>query len=192
MIDPNDGLGELLAPKPSQASVELRERLLRKTEGRLVYSRRVRSAIRIGSIACVFLLGGLGGWLARPAPVSLQVPLPQPEVVYVPVPMVIPIPTPTENVPNSSAEIARPPSGHDTELQAEQEDDPKTAAGLYKLAGDAFLREQNYPNATRCYRLFLVRAGDAALSIDPDDSWLLTSLKNAFFQEKSHVSKTDS
>jgi hypothetical protein len=54
-----------------------------------------------------------------------------------------------------------------------------------------FLREQDYSNATRCYRIHLLRGGATALSLAAEDSWLLTSIKNAAFQEKSHVQKSD-
>jgi hypothetical protein len=190
MNDPNDDLSEILAPKPGQSSSELREKLLRKTEAHLVRQRWVRIVVRGGLIAAVFLVGALSGWLARPMPHSGTGDLPQPEVVFVPI--VVPVPTHEEGLSSGMKEITQQLSGSQTELQAELEDDPKTSAKLYKLAGDTFLREEDYPNATRCYRLYLVRAGDSALSISPDDSWLLTSLKNAAFQEKSHVSKTDS
>jgi hypothetical protein len=76
-------------------------------------------------------------------------------------------------------------------LQAEQQDDPGVAARIYRQAGDAFLRDQDYPNATRCYRLYLARAGDGALDLDSADSWLLVSLKNAAFREKTDVEKND-
>jgi len=190
MIDPNDDLGEILAPKPGEYPTGLREKLLRQTVALLVRQRWVRRGVRIGAIAAVFLAGGLTGWLARPSSQIEIVSVPQPEVVFVPV--IVPVPTPVESGSSGTQEIARQLSSSETELQAEQEDDPKAAARLYKLAGDAFLRDQDYPNATRCYRVFLVRAGDVALSINPDDSWLLTSLKNAVFKEKSDVSKADS
>ncbi len=77
------------------------------------------------------------------------------------------------------------------ELRAEQADDRAEAARLYRQAGNAFLRDQDYANATRCYRLYLARSGDTALSLDTDDSWLLVSLKNAAFKEKIHVAKID-
>jgi hypothetical protein len=108
------------------------------------------------------------------------------------VPVFVPVPTPVDTGSTGTQEIALSLSGSQTELQAEQEDDPNAAARFYKLAGDAFLRDQDYANASRCYRLFLVRVGDTALAINPDDSWLLTSLKNAIFKEKSNVPKTAS
>ena len=186
----NDDLSEILAPRPGQSPSALREKLLRQTEARVVRQRWLRRSTRVAAVAAVFLLGGLTGWLVRPEPVSVPGPSSEPEIVFVPVPVVVPASMPAENGSSGPPEIARQRSASETEMQAEQEDDLTAAARLYKLAGDAFLREENYSNATRCYRLYLVRAGDAALSLNPDDSWLLTSLKNAAFQEKKYVSKT--
>jgi hypothetical protein len=190
MSEANDDLGEILAPKPGQSQAGLFEKLLLRTENRLIRQRWARRSGRIGSFALVFLLGGSLGWLARPVPASVPVPVPQPEVVFVP--LIVPVPTPVDSGSSGTRDFTLQLSGSDTELQAEQADDPNAVAKLYKLAGDAFLRDQDYANASRCYRHFLVRAGDVALSINPDDSWLLTSLKNAVFKEKSYVSKNDS
>ncbi|HEV3383550.1 MAG TPA: hypothetical protein VG097_01980 [Gemmata sp.] len=190
MTDPNDDLGEILAPRTGHPSTDLRQKLLRQTESRLVRQSWVRLGVRSGLIIAVFLIGALTGWLARPVPLPEPGNVLEPEVVIVPV--VVPVLAPAESESTGTREITRQLSGYQTELQAEQEDDPKSAAKLYKLAGDAFLLEQDYPNASRCYRLFIVRGGDTALSLNPDDSWLLTSLKNAAFLEKAHVQKTDS
>ena len=62
---------------------------------------------------------------------------------------------------------------------------------MYRIGGDAYLDAQDYSNAARCYRLFLARAGDTALSPATGDTWLLTSLKNAAFKEKLDAPKTD-
>jgi hypothetical protein len=75
-------------------------------------------------------------------------------------------------------------------LRAEQTDDRTEAAKLYRTAGDTFLRNEDYTNATRCYRLFLIHAGDSGLSPESNDTWLLTSLKNAAFKEKTNAPKT--
>ena len=86
--------------------------------------------------------------------------------------------------------MVAPPSASEMELRAEQMDDRAEAARLYRTAGDSFLRDEDYTNATRCYRVFLARAGDDGLSPEQGDSWLLTSLKNAAFQEKVDAPKT--
>ncbi|HEY1188421.1 MAG TPA: hypothetical protein VGE74_12285, partial [Gemmata sp.] len=70
--------------------------------------------------------------------------------------------------------------------------DPRASAHLYRRAGDAYLTaQQDYANAARCYRLFLARAGDGAMAPEPNDSWLLTSIKNTAFKEKIHATGTD-
>ena len=52
------------------------------------------------------------------------------------------------------------------------------AAALYREAGDRFLADRNdSPQAARCYRLHLMRAGPDALTVTADDSWLLIALK---------------
>lgn len=188
MIDPNDDLGEMLAPRPGEAPAGLRDRLLRQTQSRLQRQVWVRRGLRVGLAAAIFLAGGLTGWLVHQTPANESVP--QPEKVFVAVPVAVPLIV--ESGSSAVPEMPQPLSGSQTELRAEQEDDPASAARLYRTAGDAFLREQDYANATRCYRIYLVRGGDAALSLAADDSWLLISLKNAAFQEKSRVSQNDS
>jgi hypothetical protein len=178
MIDPPDDLADVLAPRPVPPTPELRDALLRRTERQLARDRWSRRASRAFAIATVFLAGGAIGWFARPSAVPMPVPVP--EVVMVP--LVVPVPiSPSVPVPQ------RPLSASEAELRAEQADDRAEAAKLYRLAGDTFLRDQDYANATRCYRLFLARGGDTALSLEADDTWLLVSLKNAAFKEKTDV-----
>jgi hypothetical protein len=192
MIEPNDDLGDILTPQPGRPLTDLREKLLRQTEARLVHQRWARRYLRSGVVAAVFVLGASTGWLVRPVLLPGLKDIPQPEIVFVPVVVPVPVIVAPESESTGTKEISKQLVGSQTELQAEQEDDPTAAAKLYKTAGDLYLRDENYSNATRCYRLYIVRAGDAALSIGPDDSWLLTSLKNAAFQEKSRAQKTAS
>jgi hypothetical protein len=167
----------------------LHDKVLLQTRFYLVRRKWVRRGVQAGAAAAVFLFGGSAGWLLR----STDQPGPWPPVtaqlVVVPVAISVPVLTPSDSP--DPVQAVGTLSSNEAELEAEQQDDPASAAKYYKAAGDAFLRDQDYPNATRCYRLYLTRAGATALSITPDDSWLLVSLKNAAFQEKSHVSKTD-
>jgi hypothetical protein len=182
MTDPNDDLADVLAPRPGEPQPELRDALLRRTEQRLARNRWARRGARAAAVATVFLAGSGAGWLAHRPHVPEPVPLPVPEVVAVPV--VVPVLV----TPSTPSPPTTPPlSASAAELRAEQADDRAEAAKLYRLAGDAFLRDQDYRNATRCYRLFLARGGDSVLSLESDDSWLLTSLKNAAFKEKADV-----
>jgi hypothetical protein len=185
MTDPPDDLADMLAPQPGAPAPALRDTLLMRTERRLARDRWMRRAGRASAIAAVFLAGGAIGWFAR-TPIAHAPGSSAPDVVVVTVPLVVPVPTtsaPVANTPSTPVAL----SASEAELRAEQADTRTEAAKLYRLAGDTFLRDQDYANATRCYRLFLTRGGDSALSIDADDSWLLVSLKNAAFKEKTNV-----
>jgi hypothetical protein len=180
-----DDLADLLAPRPAPTSPVLRDAVLRCTERQLARARWLRWGTRTALVASLFAAGGAVGWFARPTPAPPSVPAPEVVVVPVVVPIVQPalVDGPSSPVPALSASAA--------ELLAEQADDAPSAARLYRQAGDAYLREQDYANATRCYRLFLARSGQTALALDPNDSWLLVSLKNAAYKEKTEVTKND-
>src|SRR5262245_28014722 len=191
MTDPTDDLADVLGPRPGNPSPALRESLLRQTERQLLRDRWLRRGAAAAAVAAVFLAGGAAGWFIRAprAPVADAPGSPVPEVVVVPV--VVPLRAPVADAPGSPG-TAQPLSPSEAELRAEQADDPGEAAKLYRVAGDLFLRREDYANATRCYRLFLARGGVAALALEATDSWLLVSLKNAAFKEKTDVPKTDS
>jgi hypothetical protein len=185
MTDPPDDLADLLAPQPAGPSRALRDAVLLQTERRLARDRWVRRGTRAVVVAGVFAAGSLAGWFARPERERVIEVTGEIHSVIVPVP--VPVPDRFPSVPEHP-----PLSASAAELQAEQQDNPNAAATLYRQAGDAFLRERDYSNATRCYRLYLARGGDAALSLDSNDSWLLVSLKNAAYKEKVDVTKNDS
>jgi hypothetical protein len=188
--DPDD-LSELLSPPPAADTPGLREGILRRTQRRLAVRKWTRRIGKSAAVAAVFAAGiGVGVWRTAseretvfvPAPV----PPPQVEVVTVPVPVLVPLVGASGS--SDPAPPAAPLAAKALELKAEQADDAQTAARLYRQAGDAYLNvDQDYANATRCYRLFLARGGDSVLSPDRGDSWLLTSLKNAAFKEKIHA-----
>lgn len=184
MADPHDDMDELLAPPAPAETPGLRDAVLRATLRRLARTRRVRSAVRIAAVAAVFAAGVGVGLLRTPGERERVVVVREVEVVAVPVVvpvMVAPAEPPSPPAPVRAARL---------ELDAELADGP-AAAALYRRAGDAYLTgEQDYANAARCYRLFLARAGDTALSPEAGDSWLLTSLKNAAFTEKAHATAT--
>jgi hypothetical protein len=187
MIDPPDDLADLLAPRPGGPSAAARAAILRQTERGLARRWWLRRGTRTAFVASLVAAGGAVGWFAR-TPVADAPASPAVEVVVVPV--VVPIiQPPVADTPSAPAPTL---SASAVELLAEQADDALAAARLYRQAGDAFLREQDYPNATRCYRLFLARSGQAALALDPNDSWLLVSLKNAAYKEKIDGTKNDS
>jgi hypothetical protein len=176
----DDELDELLTPRPSVPDTAKRDALLARTERMLVAERRYRHATRIAAVVGVLAAGVAIGWLSRPERV-VEVVAERPVPVFVPLYY-----GGITGIPSSPG--PPPLSATAAELQAEQADDDAAAARLYRAAGDAFLGDQDYRNAMRCYRLHLARAGDDALATERGDSWMLTSLKNAAYKEKIDVS----
>jgi hypothetical protein len=182
MTEPPDDLADLLHPSPAVPTAALRDAVLRQTERHLARIRLARRVARAALVAGVFAAGGVIGWNSRPERERTI------ELAGTVHSVVVPVP-----VPDRSSTVPVQPllAGSSAEMRAEQQDDPRAAAILYRQAGDAFLRDQDYTNATRCYRLYLDRAGESGLVLDSADSWLLVSLKNAAFREKFDVTKND-
>jgi hypothetical protein len=181
MSEPHDDLDDLLGARPAADSPGLRDAVFRRTAGHLARGRWLRRARTAVAVAAVFAAGGVVGWFGKPTPT----PAAPPERVVVAVAVVPVVVTPTEprRVEPSPEPVL---TASQAETRAELADDPAEAARLYRLAGDLYLNDrQDYPNAARCYRLFIARSGDDGLSPDAADTWLLTSLKNAAFKEKS-------
>jgi hypothetical protein len=154
---------DLLTPREVPPTPGFREELLDLTT-RLVRRRaRLRSAGRLLLPLACFLAGLAVAWF-RPAP--------EPRVEYVTVEVEVPVPVPV--LPPS------PPSPAELELRAEQLTVKAEAARAYREAGDLYLREwADHRAALRCYRNFLDMAGRDELTPAREDTWLLTSLKNA-------------
>lgn len=185
MTDRPDDLDELLTPPPNLTRGSLNDDLLRRTEQRLKRDRWLRRGVRTALVVGIFASGGLIGWFAR-TPVANTPGSPEMAIEIVAVPVVVPVPqSPVVDSP-------RLLSANQVEMQAELADDHASAANLYRQAGDVFLRDQDYANATRCYRLYLSRAGDSGLALETRDSWLLVSLKNFAYKEKVYATKNDS
>jgi hypothetical protein len=174
--DPLDRLlGPLAAAPPTDP---LRDSVLNKTVG-LVRRRRHWRRIQQAAALAACYLAGLGTmWLAhRPS---------QPEV-----PMAIRTDSGPPEQPSSAKAL---PLEEDLGVPALVIERVASASGgdrlaqLYRRAGDRYL-EQNgdYQAATRCYERALEVSTEAELAIAPDDSWLLTALKKARLEDKSHV-----
>jgi hypothetical protein len=185
MTEQPDDLDELLAPPPTFTRAGLSDNLLRRTEQRLKRDRWVRRGMRTALVAGIFAIGGLIGWFAR-TPLASAPGWPETAIEIVAVPVIVPVPR------SPMVDAPRLLSANEVEMQAELADDPTSAAKLYRQAGDAFLRDQDYSNATRCYRLYLSRSGDSNLALEAHDSWLLVSLTNSAYKEKVNVTKNDS
>ena len=162
---------DLLSPKPTTPNDALREAVLARTAGRLRIDRRMRRVARLSIWAGCFL-AGIGVSFFRP------VAIPDVETRYV---LVRDDPPPKADPPP-----APPLSPAEMELKAEQILAKAEAARLFRDAGDRYYRDYgDYRAALRCYRNFLDEADPADLVVRPDDTALLTSLKNAREMEKT-------
>jgi hypothetical protein len=160
-----DDLDELLGPKPARDDAAAREAVLRRTARVIRLRPWVRRAKLLTAAVVLVAAGGVVGWLAKPTP--------GPVTEYVAVPVGVALP-PADPTPPPAEYV----TAEQIELEAEQAADRATAAALYRQAGDRYLADRNdSPQAARCYRLFLLRAGPDALTVSADDSWLLIALK---------------
>ena len=191
MTDEPDDLDAILAPSSASLSPGLHDAILVRIEREFARRRTFNRLAKAGTLAAVLGLGFLIGHGTRSRPVD---PVPADlKLRTIVVPVLILVPVPAEQ--SSSQPLAarsEPDTASQAELLAEQSDDRAEAGRLYRLAGDRFLNDaQDYRNAARCYRLYLDRAGEGALTPSATDTWLLTSLKNSLFKEKLNVAKTD-
>lgn len=164
---------DLLTPRPASANDALRAELLGQTAQRVRLVYRARLATRVGVCLACFA-AGVGITFLRPAP--------EPRVVYVEVPGP-PVADATDSPVERPSVVVLSPA--DLELQAEQASAKAESARLFREAGDRYLRDYaDYRAALRCYRNCLDADPDA-LTVLPDDTWLLTSLKRARAQEST-------
>lgn len=185
MNEDHDDLSALLAPVPAPTAGDQQQALRPRLELAIRSRARWRACSRAGLAVVIFLMGvGLGWFLRTPADVPTLQEQVRMETVFVPIP--VPLESPVDESPAEA--VAKTPG--ELELQAELSSQPEQAARLYRLAGDGYLERLDYVQANRCYRLSLHFAGPAGLELHPQDSWLLTSLKNSLYLEKTHASQT--
>ena len=191
MTDEPDDLDAILAPSSASLSPGLHDAILVRIEREFARRRTLSRLAKAGTLAAVLGLGFLIGQGTRSRPVD---PVPADlklQTTVVPVLILVPVPAEQSSSPPLPTR-SEPDTASQAELLAEQSDDRAEAGRLYRLAGDQFLNDlQDYRNAARCYRLYLDRAGEGALTPSATDTWLLTSLKNSLFKEKLNVAKTD-
>ncbi len=166
---------ELLQPRQAPDSDLVNRALLREQTSQLLEARaRRRRLLRRGAqslgVAVVFALGVVSRpWLiASPE----AVPVVKIEYVTVIAEAKVEPPAPVEPPP-------RRRTPYQLEIQAELSDDPAEVAQCYRLAGDGYLEATNLPAAARCYRSALEATGPAGWQLQPDDTWLMVSMKNA-------------
>jgi hypothetical protein len=154
-----DGLGagplRFDIPRPPPG---LRERLLERTAAGV----RSRARWRRGRLAAALALVYAAG-LATALPLVRERAGP-------PEPTVEPAPSPAAPAPLGPDEIRR----------RVPDAPPAERARLLRLAGDLYLQRRGDPAAAlECYRQVLELSSLPASQLEPEDSWLLTALKQA-------------
>jgi hypothetical protein len=171
-LPPDDlPLDALLAPPSQLGDDSLRSAILRQTQRRLSRRRWLRRLARVVLPAACFAAGMVVMALRDP-----------PHVVTVAVPVERPAAQPA---PPAAKQVASP---EELELEAERTFARAEAARRFREAGDRYLRElADYRAALRCYRNYLDEAEDGDLAASADDTWLLTSLKDARRKETENA-----
>lgn len=164
-MNQDDDLLPLLQPrtKGSLPSADVFERTYQVIRFRSC----VRRVAKIAVITAIFLSGIGIGWLVKPAPA-------QPVIENTP-------PSPSIVIPGDEPVYAAL-SADQLEQKAELADDPLVVAKFYKLAGDLYFQKKQFDEASRCYRLHVLKSRDTNLA--SDDSWLLCSVKTSTLKEQ--------
>jgi hypothetical protein len=149
----------------------LRQSIWRQTTSVLRRRRLIRRAGVLCLLAGCYAAGLLTMSALKPAQQGVQV------VVYHTVerevPSVSPSPAPVESA---------------VALEWRAFDSTERRAELYERAGDLYLAQLNdVASAARCYRQSLDATPTNELVVSPDDSWLLTSIKEARLKERNHA-----
>ena len=181
MTEPDDDLAELLRPRPASTDQELlKAKILHNTIRQLRAAQRWRTARRVVGIAAVFSAGLAFGWFVKPT--ETIVVQSQLETLVVPVPVLV-LPFQEESVPTPVVTD----TAQQLELKAEIATDSKESAMFYRRAGDRYLKDADYGQAARCYKLHLNTAGADGQAVAVEDEWLLMSMKIAQKQETKNA-----
>ena len=171
-----DPLDALLRPiSPSSSSPVWKGALLARTSRTLRWRRRGRRlSIAAGLAACY--AAGLFSMLLLQAEPRIVV---HEKIVY------RPAETKSETQPQRETPTTpeRPLTALALEWQAAE--NPDRSVELYRRAGDRYFDAENdLVSAVRCYKRFLSECKAEELQIDPNDNWLLVTLKNARLEER--------
>jgi hypothetical protein len=175
MNDP-ESLDAFLSITPPAADPALHSDVLTRTLPVVHRRRLVRRAGLVGALAACFAGGALT--------MRLLTPTVEPEVQIVE--RFIerePVTPPTPKVAPSAVE----PVGSALALEWQAVENPERRAELFRIAGDRYLNEEgDMASAVRCYKNALNAASADDLQVTPQDTWLLSSLKNARLEENRH------
>jgi hypothetical protein len=171
-------LDEFLTNPPVRPEpVELRRALLQRTSLLVRRRRLVRRLVAAASVAAAILVIALTIWTAffgRPEPEHKERPFVEQRKE---IPMPPPTPRDDENHPDKQAPEPALPRAVAMEWKAFDAPAAEKAA-LYVQAGDRYVEDsQDLASALRCYGQAVKTAPAEALTIDPDDNWLVMALK---------------
>jgi hypothetical protein len=152
---------DLLAPNPT-ANNALRSAIFARTSHRIRVVRRWRLVKQIG-LGLLLFTGGMGVMSLH------EVPQQATRIV------IVRQPAPVVETQKSEPKRITP---SELELEAERTFVKVEAAKRFREAGDRYFREQgDYQAALRCYRNFMIEADPTELIVSPNDTSLLTALK---------------
>jgi hypothetical protein len=167
MFEPDDPLLNL-PPEPGDEL--LRDQLLKQTL-RTIHQRWWIYRLQRGLIVVLAFVAGM--FVMN----FFSTPETETRIVHLPIPMPAKETAPEAKEPPP---VEDKPSPADLELQAEKRFVRAEAAQLFRQAGDRYLLDEgNYRAALRCYRNYLDEAEKTELVPATNDTWLLTSLKQA-------------
>ncbi|HYV36461.1 MAG TPA: hypothetical protein VE988_12190 [Gemmataceae bacterium] len=150
--------------------------LRQKTTRMLTRQRWLRRLALAGAAAACYVAGLATMWLIPPRTTIIQSePPPNPPVVIVEKQIEQPL----------VVDVNQPEKAIVYEWKAH--DEPNNRAANFFKAGDLYLVQENdAEGALRCYRQALDAGGLQALELTPDDTWLVSALKNARLKERIH------
>ncbi len=173
-------------PPQVAAAVSLRAELLRQTSRQVRRRHRLGRVAALTALAAALLLTAAGAWLAwhagdeQPDPPRAHRPDDSPAMEA----RAKPGPEPMFAHEPKLPPAAEPQSAVALEWQAF--DAPRAErAALYLQAGDRYLEDaRDVASALRCYNVALEAAPMEVLDIQPDDNWLVTTLKLDHFERR--------
>jgi hypothetical protein len=166
-------------PPRTAASENLRAELLRQTSRLVARRHRFGSVVAMAAVAATLLLTALGVWLVqRPSSEPKdQLRAQNGHDVPTVVATAKPGPGPIADSAQKSPPPAEPLSAVALEWKAFDAPRPERAT-LYFQAGDRYLADaRDVASAMRCYTVALDATPMESLEIQPDDNWLVTTLK---------------
>jgi hypothetical protein len=174
--DPLEAL--LRSNLPSPASPVWKDSLLTRTTHTLRRRRRGRQFGIVAALAACYAAGLFSMRLVQAKP-AVEV---RTEIVY------LPAESKPENPPQREVPSALEQPFTALALEWQAAENPERSAELNRQAGDRYFADENdIESAVRCYKRFVATCADKELEIEPNDNWLLVTLKSARLEERRHA-----